>query len=62
MDVGLGFGTAKAQMVDKFEKSFLRELLLRAEGNITQAAKLAGKERRALGKLIKKHGLDKHSH
>jgi DNA-binding NtrC family response regulator len=59
VDVGIGFGTAKAQVVNDFEKKFLQELLTRAEGNVTRAAQLAGKERRALGKLIKKHGLDR---
>jgi hypothetical protein len=28
-----------------------------AGGNVTHAARLAGKERRAMGKLLKKHGL-----
>ena len=28
-----------------------------ADGNVTRAAALAGKERRAFGKLLKKHGL-----
>jgi len=29
-----------------------------ATGNVTRAARLAQKERRALGKLLKTHGLD----
>ncbi len=29
----------------------------RTGGNVTHAARLAGKERRALGKLLKKHGV-----
>ncbi len=28
-----------------------------ADGNVTHAARLAGKERRLLGRLLKKHGL-----
>lgn len=59
MDVGVDFGAAKAQVVAEFERKFLRELLVRTQGNVTQAAKLVGKERRALGKLIKKYGLDR---
>ena len=31
--------------------------MTRTGGNVTAAARLAGKERRALGKLLKKHGL-----
>lgn len=61
VDFGPGFGSAKAQAVADFERKFLQQLLVQAEGNVTRAAKLAGKERRALGKLLKKHGLDRHS-
>jgi DNA-binding protein Fis len=32
-------------------------VLSKADGNVSRAARLAGKERRSLGKLIKKHGL-----
>ena len=31
--------------------------MLAAAGNVTHAARLAGKERRCLGKLLKKHGI-----
>lgn len=55
----LSFTTAKIRVVNEFEKSYLSRLMKAAQGNITLAAKLAGKERRALGKLLKKHGIDK---
>jgi len=51
------FSDAKGIVVDAFEKNYLTHILSRADGNISKAAKMAGKERRALGKLIKKHGL-----
>jgi two-component system response regulator GlrR len=54
-----GFGVAKTQAIVQFEKRFLKQLLFLSDGNVTRAAKLAGKERRALGKLLKKHGLEK---
>ncbi len=57
-DLDAGFCVAKARVIAEFEKRFLEQLLQASEGNISRAAKLAGKERRALGKLIKKHGLD----
>jgi transcriptional regulator of acetoin/glycerol metabolism len=34
--------------------------LRESRGNISAAARLSGKERRAFGKLVKKHGLSKH--
>ncbi|OEY68005.1 hypothetical protein BG841_09935 [Marinobacter sp. X15-166B] len=51
------FNDAKSTVVDAFEKNYLTHILSRTGGNISKAAKMAGKERRALGKLIKKHGL-----
>ncbi len=53
----LTFNRAKAQAVEAFERGYLLGLLDTARGNISLAAKLAGKERRSLGKLLKKHGL-----
>jgi two-component system, NtrC family, response regulator GlrR len=53
-----GFAAAKAQVIADFERRYLEQLLQLSGGNVTLAAKLASKERRALGKLIKKHGLD----
>jgi DNA-binding NtrC family response regulator len=60
----LSFNDARHQVVLNFEKEYLAELLRRAGGNVTQAAKLAMKERRAMGRLLKKHnltGIDLHN-
>lgn len=51
------FNSAKAQVIMQFEKRYLSKVLKESEGNITIAAKRAGKERRAFGKLLKKHGI-----
>lgn len=56
------FNEAKAKMVEDFEKKYLSYIISKTRGNVTLAAKLAGKERRALGKLLKKHGIDKALH
>lgn len=48
---------AKGQFVSEFEKSYLSALLEQTGGNVTLAARQAGTERRALGKLLKKHGI-----
>lgn len=55
----LDFSAAKAQVVEGFERDYLRRLLAQTKGNITHAARLAGKERRAFGKLLKRHGIDR---
>lgn len=55
---GINFNEAKDKAVKKFEQHYLISLLSDAKGNVTLAANLAGKERRCLGKLIKKHRID----
>ena len=55
----LDYATAKAKALEGFEKQFLASVLAKAAGNVTAAANLAGTERRYLGKLIKKRGLDR---
>jgi DNA-binding NtrC family response regulator len=49
---------AKARLVASFEKRYLRRVLQETRGNVTLAASRAGKERRALGKLLKKHAIE----
>jgi two-component system response regulator GlrR len=53
----LTFREAKARAISTFERAFLRELLGRHRGNITQAAREIRQDRRALGRLVKKHDL-----
>jgi DNA-binding NtrC family response regulator len=57
VDPTLGFRSAKAKAVAHFEKAYLCRLLVRTSGNISEAAKLCGKDRSTLNKLVKKHGL-----
>ena len=57
---GMSFSEAKDSAVTEFEQRYLSRLLLDSKGNVTVAAKLAIKERRSLGKLIKKHCIDPH--
>ncbi len=54
----LPYMLAKAAARESFDRCYLDAVLKRAQGNITQAALIAGQERRALGKLIKKYALD----
>jgi DNA-binding NtrC family response regulator len=51
------FKRAKARAVEAFEKAYLGDLLAKTGGNIALAARLSRKDRSALNKLVKKHGL-----
>lgn len=52
------FRRAKARVVAQFERTYLQSLLLAYDGNITQAAQAAQKDRRAFWELIRKHQID----
>lgn len=52
------FQDMKRDMVAAFERNYLTGLMTRHRGNVTHAARTAGKDRRELGKLLKKHRLD----
>jgi DNA-binding NtrC family response regulator len=51
------FRTARAAVLANFERSYVEELLQRHQGNITRAARVAGKDRRAFGRLVKKYNI-----
>jgi DNA-binding NtrC family response regulator len=51
------FKVAKARAVARFEKAYLMALLTRTAGNISLAARVAGKNRSDISRLAKKHGL-----
>ncbi len=55
------FQAAKAVAIAHFERAYIVELLSRTRGNISQAARISGKERSRLGKLVKKYGLERSS-
>lgn len=53
----LHFSAAKADAIANFEFRYLTNVLLRAEGNVTQAARISGTERSAFRKLLTKNNL-----
>lgn len=55
----ISFADAKAQAICDFERRYLSEVLHRAGGNLSLAARIAGKERSRFCKLVRKHGLQR---
>src|SRR5262249_25098815 len=51
----------KRRVLNEFERKYLTELMTAHGGNVSQAGRAAGKERRDLGRLLKKHQLDRSS-
>lgn len=50
------FRSAKQHAIQSFEREYVRQMMNKHEGNVTQAAREAGKDRRAFGRLAKKYG------
>lgn len=55
----LSFQSMKTKVIEEFERTYLIELLSTHQGNISKAARVAKKERRAFQRLLHKHGLDR---
>jgi two-component system response regulator GlrR len=52
------FREAKARVITEFEREYVVRLLCACGGNISEAARAAGKNRRAFWELVKKHEID----
>lgn len=53
------FCEAKIQIIREFERAYLTNIMIKHQGNITNAALAAGKDRRTFQRLLQKNGLDK---
>ena len=53
----LAFRDAKARVIADFEREYVSELLRRSRGNVSLAARLAGKERSRFNRLVRKYQL-----
>ena len=53
------FSEAKAHAIAHFERTYVTELLRHTRGNISMAARLCGKERSRLRRLVKKYRLER---
>ena len=52
---------AKSFVIGEFERNYVAKLLAQHQGNITQAARAAGKDRRTLQRLVRKYALNRDS-
>ena len=52
------FREARKRIIEAFEKSYLRQLLADVHGNVSQAARCAGKSRTSLWNYVKKYSLN----
>jgi two-component system response regulator GlrR len=53
------FRAARARTIEEFERQYVGETLRQHKGNVTQAARQAGKDRRAFGRLVKRYNIDR---
>lgn len=51
----LGFRAGRSQAIARFEADYVRRILEKHHGNVTHAAREAGKERRSFGRLARKY-------
>jgi len=55
------FRLGKSRAILQFERNFIARLLAAHGGNISRAAKAAGKDRRSFQRLVNKYSLDRKS-
>jgi DNA-binding NtrC family response regulator len=48
---------ARKRVAFEFEGRYLRQLMAEVRGNVSEAARRAGTERRAMGRMLKRHGI-----
>jgi DNA-binding NtrC family response regulator len=57
VNIDLPFKEAKAQLIDAFEREYIRAQLKRHDGNLSAAARSAEVDRKHFRELLRKHGL-----
>ena len=58
----LSFSREKSNLINKFEHEYIHKVLKLSKGNISKAALIANKERRAFTRLMEKHGVSRKSY
>jgi DNA-binding NtrC family response regulator len=59
VDPGVPFKVAKQDLIDEFERRYIRALLERHGGNISAAARAAGIDRMSIHKMLTRLGMDR---
>jgi transcriptional regulator of acetoin/glycerol metabolism len=54
-----GYHETRTRVIARFEKEYLSRILHETEGNVSEAARLAGVNRATLYRLLERHGLTK---
>lgn len=54
-----GLKTAREHCLREFEQAYLQRLMTLTHGNVTEASQRAGMERRAMGRLLLRNGIDR---
>lgn len=57
VDIGRPFHEAKEQAIEAFERAYLEALLVRYDGNISEAARQAGIDRKTIHRMLKKYDI-----
>src|SRR5690606_26557566 len=55
----LSYREAKQRFVQAFERSYVRQVLAQADGNVSRAARIARLHRQAFQRLINRHEIDR---
>jgi DNA-binding NtrC family response regulator len=56
-----GYYPARDRLLAKFDRAFLNRIILRAGGNLSKAARLAGIDRTTFYRLMERHGLQRNA-
>jgi DNA-binding NtrC family response regulator len=51
------FRQARIRAIESFERAYVEQVMRECEGNVSRAARLAKKDRRAFGRLVKRYGI-----
>jgi DNA-binding NtrC family response regulator len=58
IEVARTYKAQKGRVLDAFHRDYLTRLMTESRGNVSRAARSSGKERRDLGRLLRRHGID----